>query len=852
MYRWRPSQWVKWSFLAGLPFLASAVISSPELHKDVAERANAEVKKAGEWASVDFNGRDATIRGDAPSKEAVDAATKAVAGTYGVRTFTSLARVVEQKPLAAPMAQDLATTNKMPELKGTWPQNEAASLSVTVAGKTYNLNTDPEIVSANGAWTLRTSSEIADGSYDIDVEAKNAAGLSVKAIKPGKLTIDTTAPIAVTFQKPAANAPALPFQGTWAEGDAKSLTVVFENNSYVLAKDKELTSDGKGLFSFMPPTELKPGKYPVEVIQADSLGNKQTSQTEIVITAMTPAPEPAPTPEPMPLAPPTVQKISDGATAPVITGTWPEAAAKGLIVKVGETAYELGKNPELTSDGAGNWTLKPTARLPDGETVVTAEIKDAAGNVLAGKAPAVAAIDSVAPANPTVATAPLNAKWPYPLTGQFPEADTKAFSVKLLDRTYVLGKDPELTSDGNGGYSFSPKIDLGPGSYDLDFALQDAAGNANNYKSAAAIVIPEPPKPVAAPAVDKPQFAAPTVEKQLDLSGKPEIKGTWPQEATTLSVTAGSKTYNLGADSNLKNEGNGKWTLAITEQLADGVYDVVTRAGDDNGQSVADATVGELEVAAVQPTAPTVAPYNGDATSAVVSGTWDDAKATTLKVSIPGIGLTAVSGKDATLKTDGNQWTLTLPQQLAPGTYDVAVETSDKHSRTQTDTTSGELVLEPPKQPEPAPAPEPEAAPEPAPAPEVAAPAPAPAVVEPYDCAKVLQSISTVFPIRFEYDRTRLIGTNELAITQYAAVLKDPRCASLRVEISGHADSRGPTEYNQFLSELRAARVLRALKESGIDPSRLKVVGFNEALPVDPEKTEEAWAKNRRVEFKPF
>ena len=86
-------------------------------------------------------------------------------------------------------------------------------------------------------------------------------------------------------------------------------------------------------------------------------------------------------------------------------------------------------------------------------------------------------------------------------------------------------------------------------------------------------------------------------------------------------------------------------------------------------------------------------------------------------------------------------------------------------------------------------------------------------------------------------------------MNQYAALLKDTRCATMKAEIAGHADFFGPRLYNQALSEARAQTVVTALTAAGVDAARLRTKGYSESVPVDAEKTIAARKKNRRVEI---
>jgi chemotaxis protein MotB len=74
------------------------------------------------------------------------------------------------------------------------------------------------------------------------------------------------------------------------------------------------------------------------------------------------------------------------------------------------------------------------------------------------------------------------------------------------------------------------------------------------------------------------------------------------------------------------------------------------------------------------------------------------------------------------------------------------------------------------------------------------------------------------------------------------------------LRIDGHTDKR-PISTPQFpsnweLSAARAISVAKYLISKGIDPKRLVPAGFGEFSPIDPADTEEAYKKNRRIEFK--
>jgi outer membrane protein OmpA-like peptidoglycan-associated protein len=70
-----------------------------------------------------------------------------------------------------------------------------------------------------------------------------------------------------------------------------------------------------------------------------------------------------------------------------------------------------------------------------------------------------------------------------------------------------------------------------------------------------------------------------------------------------------------------------------------------------------------------------------------------------------------------------------------------------------------------------------------------------------------------------------------------------------KVQIDGHTDSQGKDEYNQKLSEDRAASVKAYLVSKGIAESRLSSAGYGKTKPIADNNTAAGRAKNRRVEM---
>jgi OOP family OmpA-OmpF porin len=103
--------------------------------------------------------------------------------------------------------------------------------------------------------------------------------------------------------------------------------------------------------------------------------------------------------------------------------------------------------------------------------------------------------------------------------------------------------------------------------------------------------------------------------------------------------------------------------------------------------------------------------------------------------------------------------------------------------------------------------------------------------------------------IYFETDSAEIQKRSYPIIDAVAATLiGNPQIAM--IEIQGHADERSSDEYNVRLTRDRAAAVLEALVQRGVDRRRMRSAGYGERCPIDPSHNEPAWEKNRRVEFK--
>lgn len=103
-------------------------------------------------------------------------------------------------------------------------------------------------------------------------------------------------------------------------------------------------------------------------------------------------------------------------------------------------------------------------------------------------------------------------------------------------------------------------------------------------------------------------------------------------------------------------------------------------------------------------------------------------------------------------------------------------------------------------------------------------------------------------PVKFGLDSAHVPSSFELYLDNLAVVLRAPDAAGRVLIISGHTDSQGSSEYNQLLSERRAAAVERYLVNQGVRRDQLISFGKGESDLLSGREANHAL--NRRVEFR--
>ncbi|PKO19993.1 peptidoglycan-associated lipoprotein [candidate division BRC1 bacterium HGW-BRC1-1] len=101
--------------------------------------------------------------------------------------------------------------------------------------------------------------------------------------------------------------------------------------------------------------------------------------------------------------------------------------------------------------------------------------------------------------------------------------------------------------------------------------------------------------------------------------------------------------------------------------------------------------------------------------------------------------------------------------------------------------------------------------------------------------------------VYYEFDSASLLEPAKQQLQLNAQWMQSQ--PQVHIQVEGHCDERGTSDYNYALGQRRADTVRNYLINVGIDPARLHTISYGADRPDDPEHNDTAWARNRRVQF---
>ena len=116
--------------------------------------------------------------------------------------------------------------------------------------------------------------------------------------------------------------------------------------------------------------------------------------------------------------------------------------------------------------------------------------------------------------------------------------------------------------------------------------------------------------------------------------------------------------------------------------------------------------------------------------------------------------------------------------------------------------------------------------------------------------ARVLPARPLMLKILFDYDSATLTSEGRNQVNQLGQALSQLDLSHNTVLITGHTDLSGTEDYNQGLSERRAANVAaEVVRQHGVPPDRINIEGRGKREPLYAGTSAQESSLNRRVEI---
>jgi peptidoglycan-associated lipoprotein len=101
--------------------------------------------------------------------------------------------------------------------------------------------------------------------------------------------------------------------------------------------------------------------------------------------------------------------------------------------------------------------------------------------------------------------------------------------------------------------------------------------------------------------------------------------------------------------------------------------------------------------------------------------------------------------------------------------------------------------------------------------------------------------------IYFSFDSSNIESDTKDSLKENADYLKAN--TNIDVQVEGHCDERGSSQYNLALGERRAKAVRDYLVTLGVESKRITTVSYGSERPKAQGQDESAWSQNRRANF---
>ena len=629
---------------------------------------NASANSSGLWTLI---GVDISALNDGAI--ALSAFSSDIAGNTGVTTNQSVQLDTLSPAIPTVIAQQSNVTT--PIVGGSAIVNAGEALTVVINGITYSVGDGNLVHNPDNSWalTIPAVNALVEGIYEVIATVSDVAGNSSTDINSVELTIDTSLPAVPTVVAQITNDNTPIILGSAVLASGETLTITLNGVTYAVGSDLVLLIGDAWQLSVPAVGALADGIYSVHALISDAANNTSAdvSVNELLVDTGVPAV-------------PTVNALVTNNATPTITGTATVLGGETLSVEVDSIIYLNGDgNLILNPDDTWVLTIPVANALTDGVSDIVVTVTDAAGNSSTDSSTADLTIDTVLPVIPTVANLSTNNTAPV-INGSASLAVGEILSVNVDGNTYYPGV--ELVLIGGTGWQLTvPAVNaLTDGSYDVDAAVTDAAGNASVDLTSQELTI------------DTSVPSEPIVLALTTSNTNPTVTGTAIVNAgETFGVEINSVTYSDG-DGHLTLNPDDSWTLTIppANALSEGVFDIVATIVDQASNSTVDTSNNELTIDTTAPAQPTVQAQTTNNTEPTLSGSASLLAGEALRITLDNVDYSNGDG-NLTAHPDSS-WTLVVPpaNTLSEGVYEVVATVTDLAGNSTVDITLTELVID--------------------------------------------------------------------------------------------------------------------------------------------------------------
>ncbi|VFS60660.1 HYR domain [Leminorella grimontii] len=524
----------------------------------------------------------------------------------------------------------------------------------------------------NGDWHFTPDEPLGEGDHTLTAIATDTAGNESPTSIAFDLTVDTVAPDAPTITDTVGGSTISDTTPTISgKAEAGAVVTIFDGEDNPIGST---TADDSGDWHFTLDEPLGEGGHSLTATATDAAGNESSASNAVAFTVDSIAPDAPVITEINDAIGIFTGPLEDGQSTddprPVVSGT----AEAGSTITIYVNDISQGT---VTADEFGAWSWQPElgAPLKEGENRLNFTATDAVGNVGDRSETTTIILDTTPPSEPSDLQVSDNGTT---LTGTADPGST----IVVRD----AGGNPLGSGLVGEGGSFS--VTIAPAQTNGETLVVLARDDAGNFSDNINITAPTtglPDVPEITDIIDSVGIHTGNLNDGQSTDDRlPEIRGKG-EAGSTVTLYDNDEIL----DTVLVN-GEGEWTIVLTDELLDGPHAFTVSATNVNGTGGTSAPI-TIVVDTVAPDAPTI-------TDAVGGATTSDTTPTINGKAEAGAVVTVYDGEDnpigSTTADDSGDWHFTPDEPLDEGDHTLTATATDAAGNESPASTTFDLTVD--------------------------------------------------------------------------------------------------------------------------------------------------------------